>query len=69
MNIKLLCNSGAGQGIGRAWAHALGEAGASVAVVDLDATTAQQVMKELRSKGVRALAIKADVSQKSDCDR
>jgi len=69
MNINLLCNSGAGQGIGRAWAHALGEAGAAVAVVDLDATTAQQVVEELRSKGVRALAITADVSQKSDCDR
>eukprot|EP00775_Hariotina_reticulata_P007124 gene7124-7338_t len=61
--------TGAGQGIGRAWAHALGEAGAAVAVVDLDATRAQQVVEELQSKGVRALAIAADVSRKADCDR
>eukprot|EP00882_Tetradesmus_deserticola_P002628 GHRQ01002795.1.p1 GENE.GHRQ01002795.1~~GHRQ01002795.1.p1 ORF type:complete len:589 (+),score=311.88 GHRQ01002795.1:153-1919(+) len=61
--------TGAGQGIGRAWAHALGEAGAAVAVVDLDADKAQSVAEELRGKGVRAVAVQADVSSKKDCQR
>jgi NAD(P)-dependent dehydrogenase (short-subunit alcohol dehydrogenase family) len=39
--------TGAGQGIGRAFAHALGEAGASVAVVDIRTDLAQAVAKEL----------------------
>jgi NAD(P)-dependent dehydrogenase (short-subunit alcohol dehydrogenase family) len=60
---------GAGQGIGRAWAHALGEAGAAVAVVDVDLAKAQAVAGELGSKGVRALAVQADVSSKKDCQR
>ncbi|WIA10083.1 hypothetical protein OEZ85_010290 [Tetradesmus obliquus] len=61
--------TGAGQGIGRAWAHALGEAGAAVAVVDLDLAKAQAVAGELLSKGVRALAVQADVASKKDCQR
>lgn len=60
--------TGAGQGIGRAFAHALGEAGASVAVVDLVKERAEEVAQELSEKGVTALAIKADVTQKEDCN-
>lgn len=43
--------TGAGQGIGRAFAHALGEAGAKVAVVDLDQAKAKAVAEELTLKG------------------
>lgn len=43
--------TGAGQGIGRAFAHALGEAGAKVAVVDRDQDKAEAVAKELLLKG------------------
>ena len=62
-----LLHAGAGQGIGRAFAHALGEAGASVAVVDINLKNAQTVTEELRSKGINSIAVHADVSKKADC--
>jgi NAD(P)-dependent dehydrogenase (short-subunit alcohol dehydrogenase family) len=54
--------TGAGQGIGRAYAHALGEAGAAVAVVDIALPQAEEVAGELTRKGADAIAIKADVT-------
>ena len=50
-------STGAAQGIGRSFAHALGEAGAQVAVADINIHTAEQTAEELRSKGIRAIAI------------
>ena len=64
-----LCVTGAGQGIGRAFAHALGEAGASVAVVDINVKKAQVVTEELRSKGIRSIAVGTDVTKKADCKK
>lgn len=55
--------TGGGQGIGRAFAYALGEAGAAVAVVDKDAAAAESVTAELSAKGIDALAVVADVTQ------
>ena len=55
--------TGGGQGIGRAFAHALGEAGAAVAVVDIALERAETVASELAAKGVDATAIKTDVTQ------
>ena len=49
---KVAYVTGAGQGIGRAFAHALGEAGAKVAVVDQDQVRADAVAKELLLKGM-----------------
>lgn len=54
--------TGGGQGIGRAFAHALGEAGAAVAVADLVEARAQAVAAELQQKGIDALALQADVT-------
>lgn len=54
--------TGAGQGIGRAYAHALGEAGAKVAVVDISEEHATAVVKELEAKGVEAMAVLTDVT-------
>ena len=62
--------TGANSGIGRAIAIALGAAGADVVVnyvVGDDAASA--VVDEIRGHGVKAIAIKADVSSEADVDR
>ncbi|XP_014727045.1 PREDICTED: uncharacterized protein LOC106850326 [Sturnus vulgaris] len=61
--------TGGGQGIGRAFAHALGEAGAKVAVVDLVLAKAEAVASELSLKGIKSLALAADVSKPEDVQR
>jgi NAD(P)-dependent dehydrogenase (short-subunit alcohol dehydrogenase family) len=55
--------TGGGQGIGRAYAHALGEAGAAIAIADISIGDAKTVVSELSSKGIDALAIQADVTK------
>ncbi len=55
--------TGAGQGIGRAYAHALGEAGASVAIADLSLPHAEAVVSELTAKGIDALPGDADLTK------
>jgi NAD(P)-dependent dehydrogenase (short-subunit alcohol dehydrogenase family) len=60
--------AGGAQGIGRAFAHALGEAGAAVAVVDINASKAKEVRDELHRKGIRSVAITADITKASSCD-
>lgn len=54
--------TGGGQGIGRAYAHALGEAGAAVAVVDIVAERAAMVAQELAAKNIDAMSIGADIT-------
>ncbi|XP_063329275.1 uncharacterized protein zgc:113054 [Pelmatolapia mariae] len=66
---KVAYVTGAGQGIGRAFAHALGEAGAKVAVVDLDGAKAETVVEELFLKGINAISIRADISKSDDVQR
>ena len=55
--------TGGGQGIGRGIAHALGEAGAVVAVVDVVTARAETVAHELAQKGIDSLALTADVTR------
>ncbi len=54
--------TGGGQGIGRSFCHALGEAGAKVAVADIDEGCARTVVSELEAKGCTAMALRADVT-------
>jgi NAD(P)-dependent dehydrogenase (short-subunit alcohol dehydrogenase family) len=53
---------GAGR-IGRALCRALGEAGASVAIVDLDGEAAKRLADELSQRGARVFAVAADATQ------
>ncbi len=62
-------SAGGGQGIGRAFAHALGEAGAAVAVVDVNGPKAEEVRDELAAKGIRSIAVTADVTKADACNR
>ena len=61
--------TGAGQGIGRGYAHALGEAGAAVAVVDVSEKHAREVAGELSAKGIDSMALIADVTKKVEVQR
>lgn len=54
--------TGAAQGIGRAIAMALGEAGADLALGDVNLEKLQEVAKEIEGLGRKALALNADVS-------
>lgn len=55
--------TGAGSGIGKAYALALAEAGADVAAVDMNAETAQATAAEIAERGVRSLALTVDVTK------
>lgn len=54
--------TGAGAGIGRAVAERFGEAGASVVVSDVDATTGAETVERIEAEGGRAVFVEADVS-------
>lgn len=53
--------TGGGQGIGRAFALALAEAGADVVVADINERTASLVANEVESLGKKALFVRTDV--------
>jgi NAD(P)-dependent dehydrogenase (short-subunit alcohol dehydrogenase family) len=74
MSVLDLCGrgalvAGAGQGIGRATAILLAEAGARVAVLDRHLDRAEGVVKELESKGARAVPIEADVTDRRQAEQ
>jgi len=63
---KVAIVTGAGQGIGRGIALALAKEGCSVVVSDMNEETAKAVAREVEASGVKALAIRTDVSSASN---
>lgn len=64
---KVAIVTGAGSGVGAAIAHALGAAGARVAVNDINPDRAARVARALRQGGSEAIDVQADVSNKFQC--
>lgn len=62
---KVAVVTGGNRGLGRAFAHALGEAGAVIAIVARDSAASAAMVKELEDKGIRALAVEADVADRA----
>jgi 3-oxoacyl-[acyl-carrier protein] reductase len=59
---KVAFITGAAQGIGKAIAQLLSEAGADVVVVDMDLPKAQETAQEISDRGFKALPIKVNVA-------
>jgi NAD(P)-dependent dehydrogenase (short-subunit alcohol dehydrogenase family) len=61
--------TGGNRGLGRAFARALGEAGARVAIVARDEAANRDVVAELRDDGITAEAFVADVTRRPELER
>jgi len=61
--------TGGGQGIGRAIALALAEAGAIIDIIDINESTSKKVAEEIRQIGREALVCIGDVSIAGDCEQ
>ncbi|MEO6605304.1 MAG: SDR family oxidoreductase [Aeromicrobium sp.] len=59
---KVAIVTGAAQGIGEAYAKALGAEGASVVVADLNVESGERVAKEIEAAGGKALFVRCDVA-------
>ncbi len=61
--------TGAGRGMGRSIALDLAEAGANVAVADIDRETVEETSEEIKGLGRESVAIHADMGSVADIDR
>lgn len=66
---KVVIVTGAGQGIGRAYANAFAEEGAKVVIAEINEANARAVAKEITDKGFTAIAIATDVSDANSVDK
>ncbi len=64
---KVAIVTGAGQGLGEAIAKTLAQAGAKVAVNDLNPDRAERVVQAITAAGGEAVAITADIGNKFQC--
>lgn len=68
LEAKAAIVTGAGSGIGRAIAHALAAHGTAVCIGDINLEAARSVMSEIERADGRAIAVRADVSQRSQVE-
>jgi NAD(P)-dependent dehydrogenase (short-subunit alcohol dehydrogenase family) len=66
LTAKTALVTGAGQGIGEALAHALAQAGAKVAVVDVNEAAAEKVADAIRSYNKEVVAIACDIRSQQE---
>lgn len=59
---RVVLVTGSGRGIGRAMADAHADAGAAIAYLDHDAALAQEAAESAKARGVKAVAVSADVA-------
>ena len=69
LDLQVAIVTGAGSGLGRGIAQQLAEAGASIAVVEIDPESAQVAAEELAQVGVEARAYPTDVAQSKQVDQ
>ncbi len=69
LNGKVAFVTGGARGIGKSIATALTEAGADVAIVDIDLEESKKTALELQANGTRVIAVKADLTKPNDVDQ
>lgn len=64
-NTKVVLITGAGQGLGRCFAHRFADSGATVIVADINKAAADTVVNDIASKKGKAMALLMDVSDEA----
>jgi 3-oxoacyl-[acyl-carrier protein] reductase len=61
--------TGAGQGLGRAYAQRLASEGARVVVAEINPTTGEATVEDIRRSGGQAVHVTLDVAEEASCER
>ena len=66
---KVVIVAGAGPGIGEGVVKVLASEGADIAVVDINEAEAKRIAEDVKKAGRKAVAIKADLTDKEECKK
>ena len=66
---KVAIITGAGQGIGAAYAQALAQEGASIVIAEIDRINGQQAAEKICQSGYAAIFIETDIASETSCAR